>query len=141
MNISQSCNYALTCLLELSAIYPEGPMNLSKVANKYSFSLKFLQNTMRHLKSGGFVKSKKGPKGGFILGKSPQEIILGEVIRFMGVSKEGLIYSGDSQNENLFIRIWEEVDDAVDGVINNITFDDLLRKKQDTAQSWEMYYI
>ncbi len=79
--LSSRAKYATRALLELSLRYEEGPVRLSEIAEQQLIPLPFLQQIMGTLRLSGFVKTRKGPGGGFQLARHPKEIILGDLIR------------------------------------------------------------
>ncbi|MCP3932063.1 MAG: Rrf2 family transcriptional regulator, partial [Bacteroidetes bacterium] len=70
-------------ILYLSNIYPEGTAHIKQIAESQDIPKKFLEQVLLLLKKGGFVQSKQGPKGGYFLARAPEEIYLGEVVRFL----------------------------------------------------------
>ena len=79
--LSKKAKYALIALTFLARRYGEGPILISELAKKERIPKKFLELILLELKNHGFLHSKKGKGGGYSLGKSPEEITLGNVIR------------------------------------------------------------
>ena len=83
------------------------------------------------LKKGGFVESRRGKIGGYLLAKPPSKIRLGEVIRFIDGPTEPIAcvekgYSGcDDIYRCVLRRVWQDVNRATSGIIDNITFEDM----------------
>ncbi|MDD5116322.1 MAG: Rrf2 family transcriptional regulator, partial [Candidatus Omnitrophica bacterium] len=96
--------------------------------------VKFLEQVLLELKKGGFVESRRGNTGGYYLAKDPSDITLGQVVRFI----EGPIEPISCVEKNyskcsdlkccLFRGIWKKVSDSASGIIDNITFGDLVEK-------------
>ena len=60
----------------------KGPMSIREIALKNDIPRRFLEQIMLDLKSQGWVESLAGRDGGFVLGKPPEEITMGQVVRF-----------------------------------------------------------
>ena len=75
--------YGLRAMLFLAREYGEGPILISEIARKEAIPKKFLELILLELRNTGYLHSKKGKGGGYYLGKSPQQISLGEIIRIL----------------------------------------------------------
>ena len=56
------------------------PVLIAEIAEKESIPKKFLEAILLELKNKGFLQSKKGKGGGYLLARSPNQISFGEVI-------------------------------------------------------------
>lgn len=61
--------------------YGKGPISIRELAEKNDVPRGFLEHIMLDLKSQGIVKSIPGRVGGFVLGREPEQITMGEVVR------------------------------------------------------------
>lgn len=140
MRVSYKGDYALKAILELSLRYGFGDtVSINEIAASGDMPENFLEQILLALKKGGFVKSKRGINGGFYLAKAPQDITVGEVIRFIegpiepiSCVEEG--YKGCRDIKNCILRdVWKEVGRAISSVIDTMTFEELaLRYKERT---------
>ena len=81
--IAQKTRYALRSLLFLAEGQGGAPVQLSRIAETQRVPPKYLELIMLDLKKAGLVKSNRGPKGGYRLARSPEQISFGEVVRSM----------------------------------------------------------
>ena len=81
--LSNKAKYALRALFALSEKYNEGPVLISDLAAEEGIPKKFLELILLELKNQGILQSKKGKGGGYFLGKNPDSITLGQVIRIL----------------------------------------------------------
>jgi Rrf2 family protein len=81
--IAQKTRYALRSLLFLAEEQGAGPTQLSRIAETQRVPPKYLELIMLDLKKAGLVKSARGPKGGYKLARTPEEISFGEIVRTM----------------------------------------------------------
>ena len=139
MKISYKGDYALKAIFELSLRYGENGevLSLNDIAGPGDMPENFLEQILLTLKRGGFVKSRRGVKGGFALARSPKDITVGEVIRFIegpiepiSCVEEG--YKGCKGIKNCMFRdVWKEVGRAISVVVDTLTFEELvLRYKE-----------
>lgn len=82
MKITFKGDYALKAVLDLSAGYG-APRRIEEIARRQDIPVKFLEQILLSLKKGGFVRSRRGPSGGYELARSPEKITLGQVIRYV----------------------------------------------------------
>src|SRR3954468_19431265 len=76
-------DYALQAILDL-ALYNRGlPVKIADIARRQKIPQKFLELILAGLKQGGFVESRRGAEGGYLLSKPPEAIMVGQVLRFM----------------------------------------------------------
>ena len=87
MKVSRKSDYALRALLTLVGRYGQGPVSIRELAEMNDVPRRFLEHIMLEMKAKGWVKSIPGRIGGFELGKRPEEITMGQIVRFF----DGLI--------------------------------------------------
>ena len=81
--ITQKTRYALRSLLFLVEEGGGGPVQLARIADTQRIPPKYLELIMLELKKTGLVKSIRGPKGGYGLSRTPEQISFGEIVRAM----------------------------------------------------------
>ena len=137
MKISYKGDYALKTLLELAFNYNKGVLSIQELAKKGDIPEKFLEQVLLSLKKGGFVDSKRGVSGGYLLAKPPEDITIGEVIRFIEGPIEPIACAGKKSYENckdfkccILRDIWSQVYTATSLVVDTITFAELVRRAE-----------
>jgi Rrf2 family cysteine metabolism transcriptional repressor len=128
MNLSVKAEYALLAILDLS-MQPQGePIRIAEIAKRQKIPQKFLELILSSLKQGGFVESRRGAEGGYLLARQPESIVVGEVMRYIDGAKDG---GSRRRNENAFSNLWQRVDDAVSAVVDKTSFAELARSWQE----------
>jgi Rrf2 family protein len=133
MRITYKGDYALKAILDLATHY-ETVVPIHDLAKRADIPIKFLEQVLLDLKRGGFVFSKRGKEGGYLLAKDPSRITVGDVVRFIDGPIEPIAcidkkYSGcNDAYKCVFRRIWKEVSQSTSLIIDNITFEDLVRE-------------
>src|SRR5690348_18480065 len=83
MNISVKGEYAMHAIFDLSLQKPGEPIKIADIARRQKIPQKFLELILSGLKQGGFVESRRGAEGGYLLSRPPDSITVGEVLRFV----------------------------------------------------------
>ena len=73
--------YALIALVGMGRFSQENLISARELSDRYSLPYKLLARILQQLSSGGVVHAVMGPKGGYKLARTPEEISLGTVIR------------------------------------------------------------
>ena len=139
MKISARDEYACSAVLELALNYEgEAPVRVQDIAQRQGIPMKFLFQIMQILKRVDIVRSRRGTEGGYSLSRAPSQISVGDVIR--AVSGPFVQLSCAETGNCQFKPIWAEVDQAIAGVLNNVTFEELAQKARSSQQQL-MYHI
>jgi Rrf2 family transcriptional regulator, cysteine metabolism repressor len=142
MNISVKSEYALKALFDLSLQQiacrqngngrPNQPVKIADIARRQKIPQKFLELILAGLKQNGFVDSRRGADGGYLLARAPDGMTVGEVLR----SIENVKSSGSAGSNDPFADIWRRVDDAVSDVLDRTTFAELARQWQERSTQY-----
>jgi Rrf2 family cysteine metabolism transcriptional repressor len=140
MNISVKGEYALQALFDLASQPPGTPIKIAEIARRQKIPQKFLELILAGLKQAGFVESRRGAEGGYLLVRPPETLTAGEVLRFVE-GPQGRSRSR-RRNESPFAEMWNHVDTAVSEVLDNTTFAELRRIWQERnsrfVPNWEI---
>jgi Rrf2 family transcriptional regulator, cysteine metabolism repressor len=145
MKVSYKTDYALKTLLELALKY-NNVVSIQALARRGDIPYKFLEQVLLVLKKGGFVDSKRGVNGGYFLSKPPEYITIGDVVRFIEGPVEPIPCVGRNNYEAckdfegcVFKDVWSEVNKSVSGVIDRVTFAELVKKSESRKTKKESY--
>ncbi|MFC2051652.1 RrF2 family transcriptional regulator [Chloroflexota bacterium] len=147
MKLSTRSRYGTRALLDIALHAQGGKILLRDVAQRQQISPMYLEHIITPLVATEIIKSTRGAKGGVSLAKPAEQINLSEVIRIL----EGSITLVECiNNPNVCSRskscvtrdVWGELKKAMDGVLENLTLQDLVEQETSKEQSKEpMYYI
>ena len=137
MNSSVKGEYALQAIFDLASQRQGEPVRIADIARRQKIPQKFLELILASLKQGGFVESRRGAEGGYLLARAPESLTVGEVLRHVDGGSSG---KGRSRRkgETPFTEMWANVDQAVSAVIDKTTFADLLRSWQEKQNRYVM---
>jgi Rrf2 family protein len=83
MKISTRGRYGVKLLIDLAEHLGGTHTALASVAERQGISLRYLEQLAVILRRAGFIRSIKGASGGYTLARSPEEIVLGDVLRIL----------------------------------------------------------
>ena len=81
MKLSTRSRYGTRILVDLARHIDQGPIQIGEISKRQEISVKYLEQLIRPLKQAEIVTSVRGPKGGHLLAKKPEEISLGQIVR------------------------------------------------------------
>ena len=122
-------------MLDLAQHYNESPVQIGEIAKRQDISVKYLEQLIIPLKKANYIKSVRGPKGGHMLAKPPDEITVGEIVNLL---EGGINLSDCIENPHVCDRsdtcvtrdIWEVATAAMHQELNAVTLSDLLIKEK-----------
>jgi Rrf2 family transcriptional regulator, cysteine metabolism repressor len=134
-------------MLVLASRYGKGPLELHEIAKKENISLKYLEQVIIPLRTAGLVKSVRGARGGYSLGKPPAEICLKDLVEILEGPLTLVDCLGDPRRCErsaacVTREIWSEVSEAIYDIFHSITLEDMVqRQKEKEGMVAPMYEI
>ncbi len=137
MLVPQRCQYALRAVFELAKRFGQGPAKIADIAEAQAIPPRFLEVILSNLKQAGFLDSRRGSEGGYLLTRRPEEVSVGDVMTYMqgdaspvdcitGGSKGRCRLYGDC----VFLPMWDKVGKAISDVYDSTTFQDLVEEEK-----------
>ena len=136
MKLSTRTRYGLRAILELAENYGQGPLRLRIIAERQEISVKYLEQLMAVLKSAGIVRSLRGPNGGYVLAKSPNEIRVSDCFNCL----EGPVITSECVGNSSFCHratdciargLWIDVQNTVTELLRSITLQSLIDRTRE----------
>lgn len=149
MKLSTRGRYGLRAMIDMAQSEDKGPIATHTIAQRQGISERYLEQLMVPLKRAGLVKSIRGSQGGYILGRSPDKITAGDIIRVL----EGPIAPVEcvsEQNPEACGRfdycvtrvLWTKVRNSIAEVLDSYSLADLAREShQSPGQESFIYKI
>jgi Rrf2 family protein len=135
MKLTTKTRYGVRLLLDLAQHQDKGPIQMSKISIRQNVSVKYLEQIIRILKQAKFVNSIRGPKGGHMLAKRPEEITLGDITRLFEGQTELVDCINNPEkcpmSDDCLIRpAWQRATQALYRELDSITIADLLENEK-----------
>ncbi len=135
MKLSTKGRYGLRAMLDMALSEEEGPIASHTFAHRQEISERYLEQLLIPLKQAGLVRSVRGSQGGYILGRAPQDISVGDIIRVL----EGPLAPVDCVNELnpddckradfcVTRMIWARVRDSIADILDSYSLEDLVNE-------------
>ncbi len=130
MRVSARADYAVRALTELAARSGE-PVTAESIARAQGVPLKFLLGILGELRRAGLVRSQRGPSGGYLIGRDPNDITIADVMRAVDgplasvqdAKPEEVSYPGPAAKLQ---DVWIAVRASLRSVLENVTIGHLL---------------
>lgn len=152
--LSRKAKYALIAVLHLARHYGEGPLLIGEIAEAEGLPKKFLELILLELKNAGYLDSKKGKGGGYILARTPDAISVGAIVRtidgplapFRCASQTAPLPCEECKSpETCGIRlVMKDARDAISGVLDNESLAQVIKRTdeiREQKQGSPMFYI
>ena len=136
MKISKKCQYALKAVFELAWRNTGKPVKTREIADAQQMSPRFTEIILNELKHGGFVESKRGSEGGYMLARDANDLTIKEVFEYVqgriSLAPDSAKTGGnaDSAGDEAFKELWEEIDNVVCEVCDKKSFADLVKSER-----------
>lgn len=133
MKLTSKGRYAVTALLDVALHTDVGPVSLAEISERQDISLSYLEQLFSRLRKHELVRSVRGPGGGYLLGKDPADISVGDIISAVNESIDATRCRGVGDCQNgvrcLTHSLWTELSDRIEDFLSSITLAELVKKK------------
>jgi Rrf2 family protein len=131
LQITRQTEYAIRGLQELARRNGDAPVQLKSIAKSCDVSEAFLAKIFQMLSQQNIVKSHRGVKGGFSLGRKPAEITLRDIVEVCegGIALNHCLREAnrcESAGDCNMTRAWAKAQDALVGALAETHLADLL---------------
>ena len=151
--ISKKTKYGLNALIFLARHYEKGPVLISDIVKREKMPQKFLEHILLTLKNHGLLESRRGKGGGYLLGKDPKNIMLGQAIRILEgplapvpcVSQTAYRHCEECRGDESCCGIklvMKDVRDAIANILDKTSLADVLKRVESiTEKEVHTYFI
>jgi Rrf2 family protein len=116
-------------MLDISLNGSEENVKLKDIAERQDIPIKYLEQIISSLNKAGFVKSERGPNGGYRLSRSPDEYTVGMIINLIeGGTVPVSCLAGECGRSDRCVSmiLWKKLNDAVNSVLDGTTLADMM---------------
>jgi Rrf2 family iron-sulfur cluster assembly transcriptional regulator len=134
VKISSKTQYAVLAMMHLATRHGDGkPVPTGEIAEAQKIPFKFLTHVMLNLQEYGLVKALRGKRGGYMLGREPSLISMGDVVRAV----EGSVVRCDVDIETpayaAVEALWGDLTKNIEGRLNSTDIKTMIARAQGRA--------
>ncbi len=140
MKISTKGRYALRMMIDLAVNNHGSYVALKDISARQDISLKYLEQIVTLLGKAGLIRSLRGPAGGYMLSRRPDEYTIGEIIRATEGELspvncvEGSVNTCSRAGNCPTVSFWQGLYGVINEYIDQTTLKDLIDRHKDTDQ-------
>ena len=138
MKISTKGRYALLLMLDLAAQKEGEYVSLKDVSTRQAVSMKYLEQIVAQLCRAGYLRSLRGPQGGYRLSRKLEDYSVGDILRAMEGDLSPIACLQDELNacpnapDCPTLPFWQGLYDVVNDYVNHATLADFVTGKKDS---------
>ena len=135
MKLTSKGRYAVMAMADLAKVNANQPTNLTDISLRQGISLSFLEQIFSKLKKNNLVQSTRGPFGGYLLTKQPEEIKLSSIInavdekvKTVGCKKESKKGCTGKSVKCITHNLWDDLENHINSFFEKNTLKDIIFK-------------
>ncbi len=142
MHVSTRSEYGCRAMLELSRNYGQGRLSADAISKRQEIPERYLEQILLALRRAGFIHSRRGPGGGYVLVRPPDEIFVADVIRTLDGHLAPVACASESayqpcpREDNCGLHwLWVQVRNDLANRLENTSFAQLLAKEEEKTNN------
>ena len=136
MKLTSKGRYAVMAMADLAKNNDRKPISLSEISLRQGISIAYLEQLFLKLRKNNLVQSARGPSGGYVLSKPPEEIKLlniinavDEKIKTLKCRKESKKGCNHKSIKCITHNLWDDLEIHINKFFENNTLNDILFKE------------
>lgn len=132
--LSKKTMFAIEAVLDIACHDGELPVRSGDITERQRIPKRYLEQVLQHLVHAGILAGKRGPRGGYRLGRDRTLITLGEVVRVVrrleAETEPNDPSIGSPLAHEVVWPMWEKLRDDMMMQLDIVTIDELCRHAQ-----------
>ena len=143
MTFSAKTEYGLVALIDLATAHASGDLvQTGEICRKHAIPERYLEQMLTALRKAGFLNSVRGPRGGFLLARPPEQICIAEIEACLegdaASARKGERHTPEFQ---ALINLEQRLDRARSSILKDTTLAQLMQERDALKQPFPMFYI
>ena len=130
--LSKKTMFAIEAVLDVACHMGDHPVRSGDITERQRIPKRYLEQVLQHLVRAGILNGKRGPRGGYRLGREQRRITLGEVVRVVRKLEAEAEFTdleiGSPLAHEVVWPMWEKLRDDMMAQLDNITIEDLCER-------------
>lgn len=139
MRLTTKGRFAVTAMIDLAMNAQNHAVKLNAISERQQISLSYLEQLFSKLRRAGLVESIRGPGGGYVLGKSADQINIAQIIAAAEDSLDATLCSGKANCQSgapcLTHNLWENLNQTINEYLSGVTLASLLEQTPPDKQT------
>jgi Rrf2 family transcriptional regulator, iron-sulfur cluster assembly transcription factor len=143
MRLSTKSRYGLRAMIDITYNCGPEPVQIQDISRRQQISPRYLEQIFQNLKRAGLLKSKRGPQGGYVLSRKPDEITVLEILNATeqdvllvdcdGITPKKQRRKADCPFEGQCVTqiVWAEANALLDTLFSSMTLQTLCKRADD----------
>jgi len=139
MRLSAKTKYGVRAVFDIAYHSQDDPgvaIQAKDIAQREQIPLRYLEQIFQDLRRAGIIESKRGPRGGYLLKRNPEELSLAEIVGVLQGPIRDLFALDDADADNdkkptsyaVTSTLWEDLGTVLTDWFNGITLADLVER-------------
>ena len=136
MKLTSKGRYAVMAMADLAKINVKKPTSLTEISLRQGISIAYLEQLFLKLRKNNLVQSVRGPSGGYLLSKNPEEIKLLSIIRAVDEKVKTVKCKKESKKgcngksvKCITHNLWDDLEAHINKFFEDNTLNDILFKE------------
>ena len=137
MKLNSKARYAVMAMADLAKIDNQKPIPLVEISIRQGISILYLEQLFSRLKKNDLVQSSRGPNGGYILARAPEEIKLSSIIKAVDENVKTVKCKKSSKKgcngksiKCITHNLWDDLENHINNFFEKNTLKDILYKEK-----------
>lgn len=132
LRLSTKGQYGVRAMFEIAGGYPDKPVPIKTISERQAVSVTYLEQILNKLRIGGLIRSIKGPGGGYLLSRRPEDISISVILKEL----EGPVaITSCLDPEEGCVRVdgcvtymlWKSLGEKIEAFLDTVTLNDLIK--------------
>lgn len=156
MKFSTKSRYGLRALFDMAYHSGNLPTQIKDISRRQDISPRYLEQIFQDLKKAGLIKSRRGPQGGYMLARKPEEITVRQILLAAEGDLNLVLCAREDEDETkgrcvfdsrcVTQQVWAEATRQLSAYFDSVTLKDLCEQGKVMGLEKEldhrfMYYI
>ena len=137
MKLTSKGRYAVMAMADLAKNNAKKPISLTEISLRQGISLSFLEQLFLRLKKNNLVLSARGPNGGYVLSKRPEDIKLSNIInavdekiKTVKCKKESKKGCNGKSVKCITHNLWDDLESHINSFFEKNTLKDIIYREE-----------
>jgi Rrf2 family protein len=142
VNFTAKEDYGIRAVLDIALNRTSAPIQAREIAARQSIPEQFLEQVLATLRRAGIIRSVRGAAGGYDLARAPEQTTVGDIVRALSgpfvpiqCTNEDDLIRCPEQDSCSVSHFWFRLKEAVEGVLNGTTIQDLVDHQNRVRQT------